>query len=72
MIYLLSKHKKLRTLITSLALHQIKELGAVTMQEEVTTACTSKIQFYIILALKHFNIWPSDFCSSKLQKTKAV
>ena len=50
-IYLLCKHKKLRTLVTSLALQQIKEVGTVTIQEEVTTPCTCKIQFYIIFAL---------------------
>ena len=50
-IYLLCKHKKLRTLETSLALQQIKEVGTVTMQEEVTTTYTYKIQFYVILEL---------------------
>ena len=48
-IYLLCKHKKLRMLVASLALQQVKEVGAVTTQEEVTTEC--KIQNYIILAL---------------------
>ena len=38
-------------LVTNLALQQIKEVDAVTAQEEVTTSCTCKIQFYIILAL---------------------
>ena len=50
-IYLLCKHKKLRTLVTSLALQQIEEVGTVTTQEDVNTACTCKSQFYIILAL---------------------
>ena len=50
-IYLLCKHKKLRTLVTSLALQQVREVGTVTTQEKVTTACTYKIQFYAILAL---------------------
>ena len=50
-IYLLCKYKKHRTLVTSLALQQIREVGAVTTQGDVTTACTCKIQFYIILAL---------------------
>ena len=31
-IYLLCKHKKLRMLVTSLALQQIKEVGTVTTQ----------------------------------------
>ena len=47
--YLLSKHKRPRTLVSSLALQQVKEEGTVTTQEEVTTEC--KIQIYIILAL---------------------
>ena len=34
-------------LVASLALQQVKEVGAVTTQEEVTTEC--KIQIYIIL-----------------------
>ena len=48
-IYLLCKHKKLRTLVASLALQQVKEVSTVITQEEVTTEC--KIQNYIILAL---------------------
>ena len=51
-IYLLCKHKKLRMLETSLALQQRKEVGTVTRQEDVTTACTCKIQFYIFLTLR--------------------
>ena len=50
-IYLLYKHRKLRMQITSFALQQIKEVGTVTMQDNIITACTCKIQFYIILAL---------------------
>ena len=48
-IYLLCKHKKLNMLVASLALEQVKEVGAVATQEEVTIEC--KIQIYIILAL---------------------
>ena len=47
--YLLCKHKKLRTLVASLALQQVRDVGTVTTQEEVITEC--KIQIYIILAL---------------------
>ena len=49
-IYLLCKHKKLQTLVTCLALQQIREIGGVTTQEDVTMTCSCKIQFYIILA----------------------
>ena len=50
-IYLLCKHEKLRMLVTSPALQKVREVGTVTTQEDGTTACTCKIQFYIILAL---------------------
>ena len=48
-IYLLFKHKKLRMLVASLALQQVRDVGTVRAQEEVTHEC--KIQIYIILAL---------------------
>ena len=48
-IYLLCKYKKLRMLVASLALQQVREVGTVTNQEEVTTEC--KIESCIILAL---------------------
>ena len=50
-IYLLCKQKKLRMLVASLVLQQVREVGAVTTQEEVTAECICKIQIYIILAL---------------------
>ena len=37
-LYLLCKHKKLQTLIGSLVLHQIKEVGTVT-QKEINSEC---------------------------------
>ena len=37
-IYLLCKHKKLRMLMTSLVLHQVKEVGPV-IQKEINTEC---------------------------------
>ena len=49
-IYTLCKHNKLRILVVSLALKQVKEVKAViTKEEDYTCKCTSK--FYIILAL---------------------
>ena len=50
-MYVLCKHTKLKTLITSLTLQQIKEVGVVTKQEGVTPniECTCKIQLYPIL-----------------------
>ena len=47
-IYLLCKHKKFRTLMTSLVLQQVKEVGTVT-QKEIKTEC--KILTYVSLAL---------------------
>ena len=52
-IYLLCKHKKLRMLLASLALHQVKEVGAVT-EIEINTEC--KILTYIDLALTIFGL----------------
>ena len=37
-IHLLCKHKKLRTVVTSLTLQQVKEVGTVT-QKEINTEC---------------------------------
>ena len=48
-IYVLCKHNKLRTLVVSLALQQVREVSASTTKEEdknYTCNCTS--QFYII------------------------
>ena len=47
-VYVLGKHKKLRTLMVSLVLHQIKEVDTVT-QKEINTDC--KTLTYISLAL---------------------
>ena len=54
-MYILCKHIKLKSLVSSLALQQKKEVGVVAKQESVTLAqdieCTSKIQWYTILRL---------------------
>ena len=54
-MYILCKHVKLKSLVTSLALQQIKEVGVVVKQEGVTLTlnieCTGKIQWYTILML---------------------
>ena len=57
-------------LVASLALQQVKEVGIVTAQEEITTEC--KIQNYVILALTVNSFWSSNVCSSTLQNIKAV
>ena len=45
------KHNKLRTLVASLALQQVKEVGATEMKHDTNNACNFTPQFYIILAL---------------------
>ena len=50
-MYILCKHMKLKMLVTSLTLQQIREVGAVTRQEDITSDCTCKMQWYIILML---------------------
>ena len=47
-IYTLCKHNKLRTLIVSLALQQVKEVSMVEIKKEYRCECTS--QFHVILA----------------------
>ena len=47
-VYLLCRHKKLQTLIASLVLHQVKEVGTVT-QKEINSECRTLV--YIILVL---------------------
>ena len=50
-LYFLCKHNKLRALIASLALQQVKEVSATTMKQDTNNACNCTPQFYIILAL---------------------
>ena len=47
---------KLKSLLASLALQQIKEVGTVAKQEYVSIAheCTCKIQWYTIIMLINF------------------
>ena len=49
--YLLWKHNKLRTLVASLALQQVKEVGTLAMKHDTNNACNCTPKFYIILAL---------------------
>ena len=48
---------KLKSLVTSLALQQIKEVGVVAKQEHISIAqdieCTCKIQWYTIIMLMY-------------------
>ena len=49
-VYLLCKHKKLRTLIASLVLHQVKEVDAVT-QKEINTECKTSTCISLVLTI---------------------
>ena len=50
-LYLLCKHNKLRTLVASLALQQVKEVGASAIEQDTNSACNCTPQFNIVLAL---------------------
>ena len=49
-VYILCKHKKLRMLIASLVLHQVKEIGAVT-QKEINTECKTLNYIGLVLTI---------------------
>ena len=49
-VYLLCKHKKLRSLIASLILHQVKEVGTVT-QKEINTECKTLTYISLVLTI---------------------
>ena len=49
-VYLLCKHKKLRMLIASLVLHQVKEVGTVT-QKEINTTCKTLTYISLVLTI---------------------
>ena len=49
--YILCKHNKLRTLVASLALQQVREVStSTTKKEDENYICDCAFQFYIILA----------------------
>ena len=54
--YVICKHDKLKCLVTSLALQQLREVDAVTKQDPVSVIhhieCTCKIQWYTICMLR--------------------
>ena len=49
-VYLLCKHKKLQTLIASLVLHQVKEVGTV-MQKEINSECKTLTYISLVLTI---------------------
>ena len=50
-VYLLCKHKKLQTLIASLVLHQVKEVGTEVNQKEINSECKTLAYIGIILTI---------------------
>ena len=54
-LYIICKHTKLKSVVTSLTLQQIREVGVATKQEHVSIIhdieCTGKIQWYTICML---------------------
>ena len=70
-ISILCKHIKLETLVTSLALQQVKEVGVVTTQETLQyIECTCKIQWYTILILGILLLGLTFFTVTKVRKLK--
>ena len=60
-LYVLCKHNKLRTLVVSLALQQVKEVSAsATKQNNNMCDCTP--QFYINVSPKHYYNGISNIC----------
>ena len=49
-VYLLCKHKKLRTLLASHVLHQVKEVGTVT-QKKINTECKTLTCISLVLTI---------------------
>ena len=51
-VYLLCKHNKLQTLIASLVLHQVKEVGTEVTQKEISSECRTLAYIEITLTRK--------------------
>ena len=68
-IYAICKHNKLRALVTSLALQQVKEVKAESM-EDIDYKCKCTAQFYIILTLSIAMIGLIIFAILQLRRTK--
>ena len=71
------KHTKLKLLVTSLALQQLREVDAVTKQKHVSMIhdikCMCKIQWYTTCMLyQYINIRNSSFHYSEFQKMETI
>ena len=68
-IYAICKHNKLRALVTSLALQQVKEVKAEN-KENIDNSCECTIQLYIILILSIVMIGLIVFAILQLRRIK--
>ena len=68
-IYVICKHNKLRALVTSLALQQVKEVKVEGM-EDVDNKCKCTGQFYIILTISIAIIGLTIFVTLQLRRIK--
>ena len=73
-MYILIKHMKLKTQVISLALQQIKEVGAVTRQEIIllNIECVPVKYSGNHFDAKFISFKPNGFCHSMHMKTKIV
>ena len=70
-VYVLCKHNKLRVLVTSLALQQVKEVKVENM-ENVDNNCKCTGQLYIIFNFKYHNDRFNCICNFTAQKNKIM
>ena len=72
--FIICKHTKLKSLVTSLALQQIREVGAVTKQERISILhdieCTCDIQWYTICMLTILLLGIAVFLILNIRKLK--
>ena len=71
-LYLLCKQNKLRALVASLALQQVKEASETATKQDTNNACDCTCWFYIILAFKYFYNQISNICYIASQKNKIM
>ena len=73
-MYIIYKHTKLKSLVASLALQQIREVGIVAKQEHVSIMhdikCTCKIQWYAIFMLSLSSLGIMTFIILNARKLK--
>ena len=71
-IYILCNHNKLRTLVVSLALQQVKEVSASTTKKDENYACNCTSQFLYNFSFKYNNKRISYICDITGQENKIM